>query len=548
MSSTRLLAPTIEAQLDRITGHAWGLAAAAVAVALSATYVLTHPYPSYGAGLYMHIAELIRVNGYRLPDAIHAYAGTIPAAYPPLMFYAAAFVVDVTGVSPLTYARLVPAAVTVIALVPFYLLAGELTRTRRQAGFATLLLATSPAALQWHISAGGIVRAPAFALSLAGVYAGVQVFTNGRRRWAAAGLVLFGLSILSHPVYTAFFGLSWLVLYAFHDRTLRGLAVGASVAAGGVLLAAPWWLSVVASQGPGVFFAAAGTHSGLGGGPHRLLDQFVYPLDPSVAVVFFVAVFAAAAWMFRERRYFLPVWFVAVAYVIGKERFQFVPGSLMVALVFFDVVVPTIRRRVEGVDQRHVAAVLVAAVLVPATVGTLYAGGALASAHHGSPSQPAFIDDSDRAAMAWAAENTAPDADFVVAGDAAEWFPLLTDRPISIGPWGVEWTTPERYETQLSLYRDVSHCGSAACLSWQLERAGVYPDYVYVPKDTYTVRGLERTQTSWMRSTLVDADAYELVYESDEVIIVRVTSAGPSDPRPSAQPPDGTGAFRRLRT
>jgi hypothetical protein len=505
----------------------WLAAPLLVGAVVVLAYLGTHPYPGYGAGLYLHIAERIAENGYRLPVRIPGYtAGGVPFAYPPLLFYLGALAMDL-GVDPLALSRYVPAVVTVGYLVPYYFLSRELLRDRLDASLATTLLAVAAPTLQWHLSAGGFVRAPAFLLAVTGCYAGVRLFRSGGRRWLAAGTLLFGLTVLTHPVYTVFFGVSYLLLYAAFDGTLRGLLLGAVVAGGGLALAAPWWLQVLAAHGPDAFTAAAGTHSGLFGGPHRLFDQFGYTLvsGPPLGLYFLLA-YAGVAHFLRERRLFLPAWLIVPAIVVGKERFQFVAGAMMAAVVLREGLREVVERRFPAETRRrereraaHLA--LAGAVLLAAAVGTVYAAGALPWAHAGDSSQPQFMDGEDREAMAWAANETPPNAAFVVLGDAAEWFPLFADRTILVGPWGVEWTTPERYERQLTLYRTVSGCDSEGCLTAALSTAEVDPEYVYVPKGEYTVRGMDESDTTNLRRSLHRSGEYAQVFENGGVVVFR---------------------------
>jgi hypothetical protein len=519
----------------------WLLTPLLVGFVVVVAYLFTHPYPAYGAGLYLRMSELIVENGYRLPTHVPGYTdGGVPFAYPPLLFYLGALAMDVGGVDPLALARYVPAAVTVGYLVPYYFLARELLGDRVEASLATTLLAVAPPALQWHLSAGGFVRGSAFLLAVTGCFAGVRLFRSGDLRWLAAGTLLFGLTVLAHPVYTVFFGVSYLLFYAAFDRTLRGLVLGTVVAGGGLLLAAPWWLQVLGTHGPDAFTAAAGTHSGLFGGLHRLVDQFGYTLVSGPPVpVFFALAYVGVAYFLRERRYLLPAWLVVPAIVLGKERFQFAAGAMMAAVVLRHGLRTAARRRFPSGEWRRGARfALVGVVLVVASVGTLYASAALPWAHAGEPSQPQFVDDDDRSAMAWVGTETPPDAEFVVLGDAAEWFPLFADRTVLVGPWGVEWTSPERYETQLSLYRIVSTCDSERCLTAALSSHGVDPAYVYVPKGEYTVRGLEESGTASLRRSLARSRTYELAFENEGVAVFRQTGHLPP---PGASLPDGRG-------
>lgn len=535
-----------------------GLAVLVGAVVVFA-YLLSHDYPAYGGGLFVQIADQIRANGYALPRRIPGYTrGGVPFAYPALPFYVAAAVRDLTGVDAVTYTRLVPGTLVLACLVPYYFLARDLLESERLAGAATALFAVTPAALQWHLSAGGMVRSMALLFCLAGTYAGLRLFRAGDRRWVVPAAVGFGLTVLTHPTYTVFYGLTFVLLWAGFDRSIGGLLAGAAVAAGGVALAAPWWLQVVQYHGFGIFAAAAGTHSGLGGDGSRVVSEFVYPLAPNLEMVFYLGAYPGAAYALSKREWFLPAWLAVPGYVIGKPRFQFVAGSLLTVLLVHRVVLPRVERLGDraldrgrasksdggapesdgrfsesdgGVSQSDggttptgpgLGAVAAAVLLLSATgVGTAFAAGAL-DTHGGSATQPAFVDDADLAAMAWAQRTTDPGATFVVLGDAAEWFPVFGDRTIVVGPWGVEWTSPQRYAFQLSFYKSVSRCGSASCLSEHLDRGGFDPTYVYVPKGHYTVRGFEAETDPGMRASMVASERYELAYENEGVMVFRV--------------------------
>ncbi|WP_435359236.1 ArnT family glycosyltransferase [Haloarchaeobius sp. DFWS5] len=498
------------------------------AIVVYVSYLATHPYPAFGAGLYVEIADTISANGYALPATVPGYTeGGVPAAYPPLMFYLTAVVRDLTGVDAMLFATIFPGLVVIATVVPYFYVAREFLATDRRAAFATLIFAVAPPVLQWHLSAGGLNRAPAFFLVVTGVYAGIQLFRHDDLRWLGPALGLFSLTILTHPTYAVCFGLNYLLLYAAFDRTSRGLVHGAVVALGGVLVTAPWWLTVAGTHGFDVFTGAAGTHSGLGGGTGRLYDEFVQPItDKNVETPFFLAAYAGSLYALVKRRFFLPVWLFVSAYVLGKLRFQFLAASLLIAILVFELA-PRLADRVDDYampDWRATLSfVIVGLVALSALVaGSAYAAGAV-DAHAGSPSQPAFVDEHDVDAMEWAAANTVEGEDFVVLGDAAEWFPLYTDRTILVGPWGVEWTTPAQYEHHLNMFRDTSTCNRAACITSQLEDSGHNPEYIYVPKGHYTVRGMSHQQSSGMVHSLEQSDRYQKVYENDGVLIVKVT-------------------------
>lgn len=503
------------------------------ATVVVATYLTAHGHPAYEGGLYLEIAEAVRRNGFALPQRIHGYTdGGVPFAYPPLLFYAMAALVAATGVDPVALELYAPGLVTVACLVPFHGVARWLLPTRRQAGLATALYAVTPAVLQWHLSAGGVVRAPAMFLTLSGLYTGVRLFENGEMRWLVASTGLFALVLLSHPVYAAFFGLSYLVLFLGIDRSIRGLARGGVVAIGGLIATAPWWLVVVHAHGIDVFLGVVGTRTTIGGRAGRVLEQFVYPitaLDPITP--FYAAAFAGGIYAATRRRFLLPAWMVLSSYGLGEDRFTFVAGSMLSAALVAEVVLPQLADGFSGIEARRLASAVALLVLVGGAigVGAAYAGSGLNTAYENSTTMPQTVHPADREAMAWARDNTGPSADFVVVGDQAEWFPHYAERAILVTPWGTEWTSPEGFKRHLVGYTNLSTCESAGCLERELRRFPGEAEYVYVPKRTYTVRGKERRPPHDLIDSLAASDRFEREYENGGVVVFEGTE-GPARP------------------
>ncbi|WP_205427718.1 glycosyltransferase family 39 protein [Halorussus sp. MSC15.2] len=526
----------------------WLAPALLAAAVLFTVYLRSHPYPSFGAGLYLLIAERISEMGYALPKTIPYYTeGGVPFAYPPLMFYAVAAIRDLTGLDPITITRVLPGLVTMLYLVPLYLLARDLLGSRPEAALTSLVVAVSPPVLQWHISAGGIVRAPGFLFALSGIYAGLRLYRDRDQRWVVPSLALFTLTVLTHPLYTAFFALSYFLLFLAFDRTLWGLVRGAVVGGGGLLLAAPWWIQVMSYHGVDVFTSAAGTHGGIGGGLQSLQALVQFNVHGAlVGQMWAVVPLFGIAYLLKERRYFLPVWFVTVMLAFGKPRLSVTVGAFIIAVFLLEGVGPWLKRETPlPVGRREV---VTAAVVLIATVGL--AGGAMyatsdVDAHAGSPSLPQFITHDDVEAMEWVETNTDPSATFVVQGDAAEWFPQQTHRTMLVGPWGVEWKGHEPYNRQLNLFRDISSCNSAHCMSQTLSAAGVSPDYIYLPKGTFTVRGMQYQRTSKLAMSMHLSPKYRTVFENDGVIVFEVMDGERGESQTGTGPgSDGGGNSR----
>jgi hypothetical protein len=242
-------------------------------------------------------------------------------------------------------------------------------------------------------------------------------------------------------------------------------------------------------------------------------------------------------------------WLVLAIVLVSKPRFSFLIGAIVCAVVLFEYIVPVVNRTLDPVRRYHVEAVVLVAIAVAGlSVGTLYASSQL-DTHAGSTSLPAFIDDEDVAAMEWVQENTEPSAEFVVMGDAAEWFPYLADRGILVGPWGIEWKGGQAYQEELGRYNRLSTCETAECVTQQLESAGVDPEYLYVPIDEYTVRGMETSAPASLRQRLVASTDYRLVFWNEGVMVFESASTDadeglappdralrPGSPKPSSNP------------
>jgi hypothetical protein len=503
----------------------WLLVSLLAGSIVTASYYLSNPYPPYATALFPHMAEVLIENGYRRPEMVPFYTeGGIPFAYPPLMFYVMAILIDL-GIDPFQLIRLLPGIAITLALIPYFYLAREFLSVK-EAGFATVILAVAPQVVRWHISGGGTVRGPAFLLVITGLYIGVRLFKTGDRRLILPGALLYGLTMLTHPVYMAYFGISYLVLFAVFDPTVRGLAHGAAVAAGGAIIGAPWWLYVSLVHGPETILNASETHGGLLEAEFEeiiadvlLFHNVGYPSEMLIASF----VLIGGVYMLSKRRYALPIWFLVTTIVITQPRFAYVPGAMLIGAAVVGGIIPWIAEIASGSGDREpvTVVVLVALVLTTTWFGALYVTGDPPGEDRNAMSS--YVDHGDIEAMEWAAAETPPDATFAVLGDQAEWFPYVAERTGLTGWWGVEWTTPEQYLEQRALHTDLTACDDAICVSETIDEYDIDPDYVYVPNGEHTVGSNVQTQDEEFVASMDESERYELVYENESALIFEVS-------------------------
>ncbi|MFW6003468.1 MAG: 6-pyruvoyl-tetrahydropterin synthase-related protein [Halanaeroarchaeum sp.] len=478
------------------------------AVVAVLVYWVTNPFPAYGAGLYTKIATEIAAGGYLPPETVPGYTvDGVPFAYPPLQFYVLAVLLDL-GVDPFVLSRFLPGIVVVLAQVPLYVLARDVSGSRPAGAVAGAVVAATPEAIQWHVSAGGLVRAFALLYALTAIYAGYHVFRRRRRTPVVVGTLTFGMTVLTHPTYSLFVVVTYVLMWAVTDRSVDGFLRAATVGLGGLAISAPWLVWIHLTHGITTLTAAAGTHGGIGGGLVALLVE-----RPTHAYLAFGVVLAL---LYRRYR-FLPAWIGAVTLVFAQPRFASVAAAVGVSALLSSWIDD---RASLGMRSRAIGPLVVAAALVLAAVG----GGAY-YAHTMTQDvdamTPSFVDEDDVAAMEWVAAETDRDATFLVLGDVAEEFPAHTDRVIVVGPWGVEWVTPAAYDRHLEGFESVSECYSVECAETVAHAVGEPPNYVYVPKGQYTIRGENAVQFGTLERSFEHSGEYERVYENDGVAIYR---------------------------
>lgn len=493
----------------------------AIFLLIFGVYAYTKPYPALGGGLYLMMAETIGENGYRLPARIPYYTSEgIPFGYPPLMLYVASFLIDI-GISKISIARFFPVIPLSASLISYYYFAEELLENPPGAALAAIIVGTSPAILQYTISAGGFVRATALMFTIIGLYTGVKLFKTDSWYWASWSIVLFGLTVLTHPKYTLSFGTSYLVFYLWFDRTVSGLLRGISVALGGLLLAAPWWLSVATVHGFEIFLQASETHGGIG----RLFGWVFAFLRPLTTPISFWPVLVAISGIYlvaRGRR-FLPLWFLIIGFVVGDDEPLMLVGALMVSILVFDGVVPTVSARWPSYEIQFSKSSI--PIIFFIIMISIYAVGSASLFVKGGENFESFFDEKDIDAMKWVQQETAQDSSFIIIGDVGEWFPLFAHRTNSVATRGTEWTG--NYGDRIKLRKEIWGCLSAKCITSVIERNDLNPDYIYVARDGYVVayqgRIISEERWEYLRPSLNDSDDYELVFENNDVIIFEYT-------------------------
>ncbi|MFC6954661.1 ArnT family glycosyltransferase [Halorubellus litoreus] len=530
-------------RLERVTpvtsrDRGWIALSMLPALVAVSIYLSTNAYPAFGAGLYVEFAEQIAANGFVPPTNVEHYTSDgVPFSYPPLQFYVVAVLLEL-GAEPVTIARVLPGLAVVLATIPAYVLGRDLTDSRPAGAAVAVALSLNPQVLQWHVSAGGVVRGFAFLYALVAISAAYRAFTTERLRPVVVATVAFGCTVLSHPTYTVFAAGSILICYLAESRTVAGFGRGLVIGLGGAVIASPWIAWAIATFGVDQFTSAAGTHGGVGGGANAIIGY------ASLAVL---VPLAAGAYLLFRRRVFVPLWLAFAELAFKQPRFSYAVGAFAIAATVVDVVDRTnvvgvasdVARSLSVDEHATIGAVAAVCLVLSTAVGGAYLAHEMTL--ESDPTTPEFLDDESVEAMEWAERETDEDATFVVLGDAAEWFPLLADRTIVVGPWGVEWRNPDLFYDHIRAYETSSRCQTARCVEAASTNVSRVPEYVVVPKGSYTVRGHPAKQFGVLDRSFEASADWERAYENDGVVVFHAVETD-TDVALDSRPVDHVGA------
>ena len=483
-------------------------------------YVTTHSFPSGKGGFYFVMARELVANGFVYPVHLDSYiVQRIPYAFPPIGIYLYAIGLEL-GVSVPTLGMAVPALFLGgigIAVVVFVV---EFTDDFRAAWFAGVLAITHPLVLRQHLVATGSARNAGLIGAFLTVALARRTMRTDRRRLAVIAGLAWGVTILSHPVFTYLAALGVLVVYERERADGEGLVTGVTVAAVGLAVGAPWLGHVLLNHGPLTLFEAGISYHE---GPLLNWDGFVDVLLnmlPHLSQFYTVAALFGVTVLVRRRSWGMIGWFTIVGLPYPHSG-----GLSAIAATVGGVGWATVATRVDnavaslrGTDGSDlwpqvsvgVGSVVVALVVATAAIGF---GGSYAAANVGLHDIPEFVSDDDvRALEALAAE---PDAPVAAPRRVQTWVPVIAGSPTLATSKGTEWVSGDgRTGTVVSdKFSSVGSCTTADC--YVANATGDIGTFdVYLNDDPTAA------------AEFADAPRFTVIYDQDGIVIARFDPSG----------------------
>lgn len=482
--------------------------------------VIRSPLPLNDGGMFYTMARDLMANGYHLPAFASYNRLDIPYAYPPLAFYLAGILADLTGWDLLDIIRILPAVFTVLAIPAFYLLAREFCRDDLELILATFLFTMIPSSFDWLIMGGGLTRSPAFFLVLLTLFAIHRLYVCPDKRYIFWTGLLAAASILTHPETAPHLLASALVFFLFFGRNGQGVRRSLAVALLTLLLTAPWWATVLGRHGWAPFLTAArsGWYTVEAAFPLLRFDlTHEYDLQ-TIGALGLIGFF----WSLAERKRWLPIWLLAL--FVAEPRSAALYTSPAVALLASH----SLTRLLQIFDRlRHATqesfppfSSMISRAAFALLLGQwIYSAAATTSLLV----QTAALTPADQRAFEWVMANTSPGSRFLVltgkaplSDPTAEWFPALTSRQSLATLQGQEWNESGNFDEFAEAAVSLQACleQTPDCIEMWLAENHAEADYLFV-----------RTSTASPLCPLIEmleeSERYTIVYQNETISILR---------------------------
>ena len=492
----------------------WLVPSLLLAATLTVRYFQLVQSPVHLGGLFGVASEEVLAHGGSLPSRLpHYTAGGIPFAYPPLSFYVAAGLMVLFNISYESLAIWLPGIYAVVTPVPLFFLARELTGSDRIAGVACVIFIASSVVQTSVFSGATIVYTTALLAAVTGVYSALRYFKDHSK--VAFGIALSGWIIVlaSHPTKSAWVALSYIFLWAWYDRSLKGLYSGAVIAAIGFIITAPWWGTVIARHGPEVFLQASMTHGGL----FPLKFEFTYWDQMLSSYWLQMAGILGVFVLVITRRAGVIVWYiftVAAIPIVGfSSLISVIAGT---GIVYGAIALTSVSVYLYGkvceiyqcsrqitVRRNTVTTVIILLLMVVVAIG------ASANIEKTTANQP--IETSDKVGMQWVSEHTPPESRFILAGSQEyDWFPLYANRTVVANPFGAEWT--DGGQARQKRMRDkLLSCPDLECVSIVSDSRHLGVTHIYISAG--------HNASSWMESAN-SSSTWRVAYSNESVVVL----------------------------
>jgi hypothetical protein len=459
-------------------------AAFIVGTALRLGPVLLADFPLNDGGMFFAMIRDLQAAHYQLPLFTSYNNAGIPFTYPPLPFYLAGILDDLTPLSLFDVLRFFPALTTMLSMVAFYRLARSFHSSSAGVAASVVTFALLPESFIWPIMGGGLTRAMGMLFALLAMREAYRLYSRDEPRAVPWLIVWCSLTALSHIEWVWLLAVTCGAMCLSHCRSRRALMLSIGVAFTTLICTAPWWAWVLIHHGWAPFDAAL--KSGYG----TTANAAAGAIAPA-QVLATVAVLVILA--LRKRRLFCFGWIGLILLFNLRSLFRFatIPIALATGQLFDGPPnasgVPTAEGASAEPPRGASAALRLGFPLALALLTWIEVLGPLMLTQGLGYLVP--LAGNERAAMEWIDRSTPESSTFlVVTGNSwavdrsAEWFPVLANRTSVATVQGTEWLPGGAFERAIDAQVEFGQClhTEVQCIDTWADALGASFTHVYL--------------------------------------------------------------------
>ncbi len=481
-------------------------------------------FPINDGGMFYTMIRDLQANHYIAPMFTTYNHGFIPYAYPPLGFYVGAFLSDILNISPMVILRWLPGFVNALCIPAFYFFAKEILKDKFQSAVATLVYALIPHLTSWHSMGGGLTRSFGMLFMLITLVYVHRMFEQEdvKNLWKAA--LFGGLTTLSHPEAPIYTTAIALFIWVMKSRSLKGALNGMLIALGVLLIAGPWYATVLYQHGLEPFKSISQTGAHSFSAILKLFNIHLLTEEPYLGILSVLGVLGVGALVVKND-YFIPLMLVVIFW--AQPRSAHIMGNVPLAMAagFFitEVVLPGLLKL--QTNKKALTAFFIIAGLYIFRNSVSYANSL----------SEWVLPEPERNAMQWVGDHTPEGSKFlVISGDTNafcdpvnEWFPALSNRRSLTTVQGSEWLLNDGFGNNMIQIQELQACmnDGLECFTRELKNFDGTFDYVYISaapavKDC-RAPGLSAKIARRFVKELESAGKFLVAYHSEKVVILK---------------------------
>lgn len=496
--------------------------------------LLLSPFPLNDGGLFFQMVVDLQANGYHLPQFTTYNSLQIPYAYPPLTFYLAAWINDLSGIDLFAIFHFLPFVFSVATIPAVCLFIEELTGNRKIALLATFFWSMALPSYQWQIMGGGLSRSPALFFSFLCLLFLLKSFKQGKPIHMVLTVIFAVSTLLSH--YEIFWAVAicMAVFWLFQDNRKTNFFRLLVITICTTVIVLPYWYYLFSIHGIDPIM------SSLGSGEFGLVQSIIgltlfnYSYEYSftmISALGFLGLFMCV----MNKKYQLPALLLGLAFLDPRSanRSTLLPLAILAADAFFTIIGPAfndISKNIAEPTNNRIKKlfsnenIILFVILFFVSVNAIYA-------NYGDSLNTIALSKQEYADFQWIKENTPDQSRFLLVTSAkgwqqdyvAEWFPVIADRRSVNTVQGSEWLGNQSYQSSADAYNQGKGClyQDSDCVQTWISTYNQSVDYIFVTQSM--CHDAIPFCTNGLTNDLIK-DGYQIVYSSDHAYIFDANS------------------------